>query len=66
MGSIKTGRGDLTRLFENHANSLRNLAAEGIHTLIYNFMPVLDWVLADMRWPFPMARFTKRITSPVL
>ena len=50
---IKTGHGDLTRLFENYATSLRNLAAEGIHTVIYNFMPVLDWIRTDMRWPMP-------------
>ncbi|MEO5716182.1 MAG: mannonate dehydratase [Luteolibacter sp.] len=50
---IKTGRGDLKRLFENYNNSLRNLAAEGIFTVIYNFMPVLDWVRTDMRWALP-------------
>jgi mannonate dehydratase len=50
---IKTGRGDLSRLFENYNNSLRNLAAEGISTVIYNFMPVLDWVRTDMRWVLP-------------
>ena len=50
---IKTGRGDLTRLFENYQNTLRNLAAEGIRTVVYNFMPVLDWVRTDMRWPMP-------------
>lgn len=50
---IKTGQGDLTRLYENYATSLRNLAAEGIHTVIYNFMPVLDWIRTDMRWPMP-------------
>ncbi len=50
---IKTGRGDLTRLFENYNISLRNLAAEGIHTVIYNFMSVLDWVRTDMRWRLP-------------
>ncbi len=50
---IKTGRGDLPRLFENYNTSLRNLAAEGIHTVIYNFMPVLDWVRTDMRWVLP-------------
>lgn len=50
---IKTGRGDLERLFENYNNTLRNLAAEGIHTVIYNFMPVLDWVRTDMRWVLP-------------
>lgn len=48
---IKTGGGDLGRLFENYNNTLRNLAAEGIHTVIYNFMPVLDWVRTDMRHP---------------
>ena len=50
---IKTGRGDLKRLFENYNNSLRNLASEGIFTIIYNFMPVLDWVRTDMRWVLP-------------
>ena len=50
---IKTGRGDLARLFENYNQSLQNLAAEGIHTVIYNFMPVLDWVRTDMRWLLP-------------
>lgn len=50
---IKTGRGDLATLFENYATTLRNLAAEGIHTVIYNFMPVLDWVRTDMRWKLP-------------
>ena len=50
---IKTGRGDLKTLFENYNNSLRNLAAEGIFAVIYNFMPVLDWVRTDMRWVLP-------------
>ncbi len=50
---IKTGRGDLNRLFDNYNNSLRNLAAEGLYTVIYNFMPVLDWVRTDMRWLMP-------------
>ncbi len=50
---IKTGHGDLKRLFENYNNTLRNLAAEGLHTVIYNFMPVLDWVRTDMRWLMP-------------
>jgi mannonate dehydratase len=50
---IKTGRGDLRHLFENYNLTLRHLAAEGIHTVIYNFMPVLDWVRTDMRWMMP-------------
>ena len=46
---IKTGRDDLGRLFDNYTATLRNLAAEGISTVVYNFMPVLDWVRTEMR-----------------
>jgi mannonate dehydratase len=51
--NIKTGRGDLKALFDNYAITLRNLAAEGITTVIYNFMPVLDWVRTDMAYVLP-------------
>lgn len=50
---IKTGSGDLKTLLDNYATTLRNLAAEGITTVIYNFMPVLDWVRTDMRHVLP-------------
>lgn len=51
--AIKTGRGDLKTLFANYAQTLRNLAAEGIGTVIYNFMPVLDWIRTDMHHRLP-------------
>ncbi len=50
---IKTGRGDLKRLIENYTLTLRNLAAEGVTLVIYNFMPVLDWVRTEMHWKLP-------------
>jgi mannonate dehydratase len=50
---IKTGRGDLKRLFANYTGTLRNLAAEGVTTVVYNFMPVLDWIRTDMRHALP-------------
>jgi mannonate dehydratase len=50
---IKTGSGDLKQLFANYAESLRNLAAEGISTVVYNFMPVLDWIRTDMHYALP-------------
>jgi mannonate dehydratase len=46
---IKVGRPDLTQLFANYTQTLRNLAAEGTTTVIYNFMPVLDWIRTDMQ-----------------
>ena len=47
--AIRTGRGDLDTLYRNYAETLRNLAAEEIRTVIYNFMPALDWVRTDLR-----------------
>jgi len=51
--SVKTGSGDLKTILNNYVETLRNLAAEGITTVIYNFMPVLDWVRTDMRYKLP-------------
>jgi mannonate dehydratase len=50
---LKTGSGDLRTLLDNYAQTLRHLAAEGVHTVVYNFMPVLDWVRTDMRHVLP-------------
>ncbi|MDC1229398.1 mannonate dehydratase [Octadecabacter sp.] len=48
---IKRGTGDLDRLFANYRQSLANLAAEGIKTVCYNFMPILDWTRTDLAAP---------------
>jgi len=50
---IKLGEGDLTPLFDNYRQSLRNLAAEGVTTVCYNFMPVLDWTRTQLATPLP-------------
>jgi mannonate dehydratase len=39
---IKLAEGDLGPLFDNYRASMRNLAACGIKTICYNFMPVVD------------------------
>jgi len=46
--SIKTRTGDFRRHIESYKSTLRNLAAADIRTVIYNFMPALDWIRTDM------------------
>ncbi|MBO9464077.1 mannonate dehydratase [Tropicibacter sp. R15_0] len=48
---IKRGTGDLTMLFANYRQSMAHLAAEGIDTICYNFMPLLDWTRTDLHAP---------------
>ena len=40
---IKQRVGNFQHYINNYKQTLKNLASCGIHTVCYNFMPVLDW-----------------------
>lgn len=48
---IKRGEGDLSPLFATYRQSMANLAACGITTICYNFMPLLDWTRTTLDAP---------------
>ncbi len=48
---IKRGEGDLSPLFANYRQSMANLAGQGVTTICYNFMPLLDWTRTDLSAP---------------
>lgn len=47
---IKTRSSEWDRLVGAYLASLRNLAANGIDVVTYNFMPLLDWTRTDLGW----------------
>jgi mannonate dehydratase len=61
--AIRMGTGDLSALFDNYRQSLRNLAACGVATVCYNFMPVLDWTRTDLTYPLPGGGNTLRFDA---
>ena len=63
---IKRCSGDYQQQLTNYTASLRNLAACGIRTVTYNFMPVLDWTRTQLLHELPTGAKVLRFEQAAL
>ncbi|OWJ63652.1 mannonate dehydratase [Inquilinus limosus] len=54
------GAAEATAIF---AQSLRNVAAAGVTTICYNFMPVVDWTRTNLLWRLPTTGYALRFDA---
>lgn len=57
---IKYGGPGRDRLIDNYVESLSSLGRNGIRTVCYNFMPVIDWIRTDLAYGCPDGTTTLR------
>lgn len=50
---IKYAGAERDQMIENYKISLENLGKAGICTVVYNFMPVIDWIRTDLNFRLP-------------
>lgn len=49
--AIKLGDDRAAHYIDGWIETMRNLAAQGMEVICYNFMPVVDWTRTDIRYP---------------
>lgn len=61
--SIKLGTDEAATYIEHFATTMERLAEQGIFTVCYNFMPVVDWTRTDLRYPMRNGGLTLRFDA---
>ena len=64
--AIKQRSGNFEQYIVNYQETVRNLSACGIHTICYNFMPVLDWTRTDLLFRVPDGSLALRFDEVAL
>jgi mannonate dehydratase len=64
--SIKTAGKDRDQHIENYIQTLKNLSLADIHTVCYNFMPVLDWTRTNLDFRLPNGASALRYHAPAV
>ncbi|WP_419800640.1 mannonate dehydratase [Mucilaginibacter sp.] len=64
--SIKTASAERDQYIEKYIVSLKNLSAENIKTVCYNFMPVLDWTRTNLDFRLPNQASALRYHAPAV
>jgi mannonate dehydratase len=63
---IKTRGSKWRQHIDAYCDTLRNLAEQGIYTICYNFMPVLDWLRTHLAWRLDDGALTLRFDATAL
>ncbi len=64
--SIKTASAERDAYIEKYTRSLKNLSAENIKIVCYNFMPVLDWTRTNLDFRLPNNASALRYHAPAV